>query len=296
MKIYNYHPLYNYFVSCTEADESPLEPGVFLIPAYATTIEPPSFESTEIPIFIENNWKIVTNYCGIYYDKVTKQPFEWFNVIDPPQYGTKKVPPKVEEGFLVLWENDDWVVTESKSGIYYDKVTKQPFQWQEHFTLPVNGTKKVPPKVEEGFLVLWENDDWVVTESKSGIYYDKVTKQPFEWFNVIDPPQYGTKKVPPKVEEGFLVLWENDDWNIVEIGIYYDIITGRKIVNENSFNQPKNSTKEKPPEVPDGYLLLWDDGWKLIEEPSPVNLTPEEKLANAGLTVDELKELLGISL
>lgn len=29
-------------------------------------------------------------------------------------------------------------------------------------------------------------------------------------------------------------------------------------------------------------------------QPAPVELTPQEKLANAGLTVDELKELLGI--
>lgn len=29
-------------------------------------------------------------------------------------------------------------------------------------------------------------------------------------------------------------------------------------------------------------------------EPQPIELTPEQKLANAGLTVDELKTLLGI--
>ena len=31
-------------------------------------------------------------------------------------------------------------------------------------------------------------------------------------------------------------------------------------------------------------------------QPVPVELTPQEKLANAGLTVDELKELLGIAV
>jgi hypothetical protein len=30
-------------------------------------------------------------------------------------------------------------------------------------------------------------------------------------------------------------------------------------------------------------------------QPAPVELTPQEKLASAGLTVDELKELLGIA-
>ena len=31
-------------------------------------------------------------------------------------------------------------------------------------------------------------------------------------------------------------------------------------------------------------------------QPAPVELTPQEKLANAGMTVDELKELLGIAV
>ena len=30
-------------------------------------------------------------------------------------------------------------------------------------------------------------------------------------------------------------------------------------------------------------------------QPAPVELTPQEKLASAGLTVDELKQLLGIA-
>ena len=43
------------------------------------------------------------------------------------------------------------------------------------------------------------------------------------------------------------------------------------------------------------------NGWKSITneelkeiQPAPVELTPQEKLAKAGLSVDELKELLGI--
>ena len=31
-------------------------------------------------------------------------------------------------------------------------------------------------------------------------------------------------------------------------------------------------------------------------QPAPIELTPQEKLANAGLTVDELKSLLGIAV
>jgi len=41
MKIYHYHPATRKYLYQDIADESPLEPGVFLLPAYATLVEPP---------------------------------------------------------------------------------------------------------------------------------------------------------------------------------------------------------------------------------------------------------------
>lgn len=61
MKYYSYHPVTKIFVSEGIADESPLEPGVYLIPANATSIEVPEFSETEFAVFNEdlNSWEIV---------------------------------------------------------------------------------------------------------------------------------------------------------------------------------------------------------------------------------------------
>jgi hypothetical protein len=61
MKIYTYHPVTKIFVSESIADESPLEPGVYLIPAHATDIEPSEFSEDEFSVFNEDSksWGIV---------------------------------------------------------------------------------------------------------------------------------------------------------------------------------------------------------------------------------------------
>jgi hypothetical protein len=58
MNIYHYIADTGIFYSEGVADESPLELGVFLIPAYATTVAPPEVTEPEIAVFRNGKWNV----------------------------------------------------------------------------------------------------------------------------------------------------------------------------------------------------------------------------------------------
>ena len=63
MQIYHYDPVTGEFTGATgAADESPLEPGAYLIPAHATDKPVPTLESGEVAIFATSKWRVVADY------------------------------------------------------------------------------------------------------------------------------------------------------------------------------------------------------------------------------------------
>lgn len=70
MIIYNINHNTGEFVSTGEADESPLEPGVWLIPADAVTEEPPKAGEREVPVYKDGKWELASDWRGYqYWDK-----------------------------------------------------------------------------------------------------------------------------------------------------------------------------------------------------------------------------------
>jgi hypothetical protein len=58
MTIYYYHSETLMYLGSGEADESPLEPGVFLIPASATSVQPPEIPEGKMAVFAEGVWSL----------------------------------------------------------------------------------------------------------------------------------------------------------------------------------------------------------------------------------------------
>ncbi|MFZ0615419.1 MAG: phage tail assembly chaperone [Chthoniobacterales bacterium] len=58
MKLYNFDAGTKIFTTEGIADESPLEPGVFLLPANATFIEPPNVKSNEVATWDGTQWSV----------------------------------------------------------------------------------------------------------------------------------------------------------------------------------------------------------------------------------------------
>jgi hypothetical protein len=108
-------------------------------------------------------------------------------------------------------------------------------------------------------------------------------------------PAHATKIEPPECSLREIQIFNGESWDIIEDkrGTYYSTLTFEVIVNDNPLEVPENSTKEKPPEIAEGYILKWNDEWVLEEKPI---LTAKQKLENLGLSVEDLKDLLGISI
>ena len=110
MKVYNYHPDYNYYLYESDADPSPLEAGVFLIPAHATASKPPTCEEGRIQVFDEYNfiWRIIEDKRGTYYSIEDGQLIENPNPSAEPNNTTKLEPPFLQDGETFSWNGVSW--------------------------------------------------------------------------------------------------------------------------------------------------------------------------------------------
>ena len=110
-------------------------------------------------------------------------------------------------------------------------------------------------------------------------------------------PAYATDVSLPDYSAGTIPVFDGTEWKVVtdNRGIWYNTSTSQAYLVTNPQEEQPNSTRIQPPSIEPNQKLSWSNGQWVVEDiPPPPPLTPEQKLQNAGLTIEELKELLGL--
>lgn len=100
------------FLGVSQADPSPLEPGVWLFPAYSYQLAPPELESGTAALINRdsNGWERVADHRGAtVYSTDTGEPREWLALGDLPEGYTLQAP----ETAFDTWEDEQWVPDEA---------------------------------------------------------------------------------------------------------------------------------------------------------------------------------------
>lgn len=63
--IYHFSPSTGEYIGTTTAEESPLEPGVYLIPAHATELQPLDCGEHEVSCFSDGAWTVRPDWRGV---------------------------------------------------------------------------------------------------------------------------------------------------------------------------------------------------------------------------------------
>ena len=68
--VYNYEPTTGLYLWESEAEESPLEPGAYLIPAHATTTKPPAIPTGKLARYNTDKeaWDVIDDVRGTWYN------------------------------------------------------------------------------------------------------------------------------------------------------------------------------------------------------------------------------------
>jgi hypothetical protein len=118
MKIYHYASETGEYMLASEATESPMEPGKYLIPASATEIQPPEPGDHEAARFdaARGEWTLVSDYRGTkLYDAETGEKKEITALYEVPgdyPNHTEIAPPELAENQRAVWQGDAWGVEE----------------------------------------------------------------------------------------------------------------------------------------------------------------------------------------
>lgn len=165
-KVYNYSPDSGLFTAPTLADESPLEPGTYLIPAFATEIEPPPTGPREAAIFKDGEWSVVPDWRGANLYRTADGGLSTIDAVGlTPDGGglTEIEPPRPGERESVVFKDGAWFLVSDWRGVeLYSTADGSAVVISESGQTPddVGATDKPMPSAAHSWSgSAWELDD-----------------------------------------------------------------------------------------------------------------------------------------
>lgn len=110
--IYNYNAQTGEFISGCLADESPLEPGVFLLPAHATDVIPPATADRQVAVFFDGHWTAQADWRGAaLFSTADGRPVTITDIgVTPADVGATEAP---RPGPAYVWDGYGWMLDEA---------------------------------------------------------------------------------------------------------------------------------------------------------------------------------------
>lgn len=107
--IYNYSAQTGEFINAVAADESPLEPGVILLPAHATAVKPPATAAHQVAVFEGEQWALKADWRGVTLTSTsTGQPVNITEIgTTPADVGATETP---RPSPAHVWGADGWTL------------------------------------------------------------------------------------------------------------------------------------------------------------------------------------------
>ena len=176
MNIYNYNQVTFEYTSDSVADESPLEPGIYLIPAFSTSIEPPGMSSNEVAIFddIKQSWSVISDYRQVdLWSKTTAQKIMAVLGETPADINATVVEPAVE---YPKWDvmTETWTIDEKAQ--LSAKEAAVTYEIQQ--LLSVANNKIAPLQDAADLGIATENETIALTKWKTfRVLVNRVTSQ-----------------------------------------------------------------------------------------------------------------------
>lgn len=105
--VYNYDPNTGEYLGPETAHESPLEPGVYLLPAHSTETAPPEAGEHQAAVYRNGAWTLVEDHRGeVWYDTATQERHEIKTLGIVPETWTQSEPTDRE----AVWNGTAWEV------------------------------------------------------------------------------------------------------------------------------------------------------------------------------------------